>query len=807
LKTKIRGPKRKRDIDVRIFRVKAVKDNDLPTITATIDPPPNAAGWNNTNVAVKFNCSDSTSGIATCSEQVTVETEGANQVVSGTAVDKAGNQATISVKLNIDKTPPNLTPTIDPLPNSYGWNNSNVTVNFECSDMTSGIASCPVLVNVETEGADQQISGTATDRAGNKATKTVFVSLDMTPPDITVTSPVEDLEIFGYMLPYDFEVKGTVSDNLSGIATVTCNGSAASLVSDEFSYTLSLIDGPNRIVAAAVDSAGNEGIAPNLELTFIEPEIELAYVDDFNWVWWDYGGNAQSHVTLFDPIVPSGFHSFGHFAQVGWVGEPNGYMLVARELKPGALEHPLEFEHVWDSNYFGSAFGIVIWKPIPPSGYDCLGLIASLTVPSPEEVMCIRKDLTVPGTIGDGLWSNMDPSGNPFPFVAWQNIPDRKNVASEGKYGVYTGTFTGSNYESVDGSDLTNTVDKRYVKSADMAPGSVDQLVQTYGPHIYYHPLEIFFPDDPDHVLDNVELCYGIVPTESDYDAFTISSSGCTPTSAQGLKTNYDEVVKEHPLYNNPGTTDPNPNFRFWLNIGLDAVAGDISNAKAIINVLPIDVLFTDIQFWMFYPFNGPGRARVGPLGAPFSMGDDVHFTTVGRHYGDWEHVTLRFLNSTEDLIAVYMSRHSQGQWFSKNYFYDTLQFSGNHPIVYAAKYSHAFYNIAYDPIVYHITYKTVANVWLWDHTGNGYLFNAFEQDNYEIVHSGIQGVPIIKKLWLEYPGRWGQYERLAQIIDVIYPYTETEIGAGPYGPKTKDDWNYGDPDYDWHWQAEGTYE
>src|SRR5262249_41820934 len=42
-------------------------DNDLPTITVTATPPPNAAGWNKTDVTVSFSCTDATSEIATCS--------------------------------------------------------------------------------------------------------------------------------------------------------------------------------------------------------------------------------------------------------------------------------------------------------------------------------------------------------------------------------------------------------------------------------------------------------------------------------------------------------------------------------------------------------------------------------------------------------------------------------------------------------------------------------------------------------------------------------------------------------------------
>src|SRR6202008_317509 len=69
-------------------------DNEPPTIKATVSPGPNAAGWNNTNVTVKFTCTDAISGIATCPPSQTVTTEGANQVISGTATDNAGNTAT-----------------------------------------------------------------------------------------------------------------------------------------------------------------------------------------------------------------------------------------------------------------------------------------------------------------------------------------------------------------------------------------------------------------------------------------------------------------------------------------------------------------------------------------------------------------------------------------------------------------------------------------------------------------------------------------------------------------------------------------
>ena len=161
-------------------------DNAPPAINATVDVPANAAGWNNTNVLVTFTCSDAISGIASCPQPVFVEVEGANQVVSGTAVDNADNTATASVTLNIDKTPPTLSTTAMPEHNSAGWNNTDVNISFEAVDTLSGIASVSEAVTVTGEGANQLINGSATDSAGNTATASVSLNIDKTSPNIKI---------------------------------------------------------------------------------------------------------------------------------------------------------------------------------------------------------------------------------------------------------------------------------------------------------------------------------------------------------------------------------------------------------------------------------------------------------------------------------------------------------------------------------------------------------------------------------------------------------------------------------------------
>jgi RHS repeat-associated protein len=232
-------------------------DNDPPTITAIASPAPNAAGWNNSNVTVTFSCSDATSAVASCPGPQTVTTEGAKQIISGTATDAAGNSATTSITLNIDKTPPTITAALSPAANAAGWNNSNVTVSFTCSDSLSGVANCPALTTVTTEGASQAVSGTATDVAGNTASTSVTVKLDKTPPTISITSPANG----AMFTTSSAAVTGSVSDALSGVSAVTCDGAPATVQSGAFSCSVTLNPGSNTITAQATDVAGNSSSA------------------------------------------------------------------------------------------------------------------------------------------------------------------------------------------------------------------------------------------------------------------------------------------------------------------------------------------------------------------------------------------------------------------------------------------------------------------------------------------------------------------------------------------------------------------
>lgn len=248
-------------------------DKSAPDISASGTPLPNGEGWNNTDVTVTFTCHDAPSGIAECPAPVTVSAEGANQEVTGTAIDQAGNQASASIQLNIDKTPPLITPAVNRNPNADGWNNADVTITFTCTDTLSGISSCPPPVTVTTEGEDQVITGTAVDKAGNMATASVTLNIDKTPPSINLSAFPEILWPTNHKMDF-VSISGSATDEFSGVAStgiaVTDEYGIYNIAVPGFGSTIELEswrDGTDlngrhyTITAVATDKAGNKATA------------------------------------------------------------------------------------------------------------------------------------------------------------------------------------------------------------------------------------------------------------------------------------------------------------------------------------------------------------------------------------------------------------------------------------------------------------------------------------------------------------------------------------------------------------------
>ncbi len=173
-------------------------DKTAPTLTGAASPAPNGAGWNSADVDVSFDCADTgsvQSGIATDTvDDETLSDDGAGQSVtsSGSCVDAAGNSASAATVsgINIDQTAPTIEGSASPAANGNGWNSTDVTVSFTCSDDGSGIVTDTVAgATVTTEGEDQEVTSTGecVDAAGNSADPVTVdgISIDKTAPTLT----------------------------------------------------------------------------------------------------------------------------------------------------------------------------------------------------------------------------------------------------------------------------------------------------------------------------------------------------------------------------------------------------------------------------------------------------------------------------------------------------------------------------------------------------------------------------------------------------------------------------------------------
>jgi alpha-tubulin suppressor-like RCC1 family protein len=155
-------------ITYRVYR-----DVTPPDLVEKRTQAPNAYGWNNTDVVVRYECSDDTSGLeTTCPVGRTFSQDGPNQfyLPEPSQYDRAGNfRGVTTVTVSIDRVAPQLTATMPP---AQLVQNAAHDFRLSASDALSGIASASCMpVETATLGT-KTATCTATDKAGNVATQT-----------------------------------------------------------------------------------------------------------------------------------------------------------------------------------------------------------------------------------------------------------------------------------------------------------------------------------------------------------------------------------------------------------------------------------------------------------------------------------------------------------------------------------------------------------------------------------------------------------------------------------------------------------
>lgn len=159
------------------------------------------------------------------------------------------------------------------------WHNSDFIINLTAADAISGVKDTYYKINggstlavstagqpvISTEGSNNIMEYWSVDKSNNEETphKTLSaIKLDKTPPVVSITSPANEAAFSAGPIT----ITGTVTDALSGLnnsISVNVEGTAYTpTVGTDGSFSISnvtIVGGPNKVTASAVDIAGNTG--------------------------------------------------------------------------------------------------------------------------------------------------------------------------------------------------------------------------------------------------------------------------------------------------------------------------------------------------------------------------------------------------------------------------------------------------------------------------------------------------------------------------------------------------------------------
>ncbi|XAR54288.1 hypothetical protein NMG60_11029348 [Bertholletia excelsa] len=503
--------------------------------------------------------------------------------------------------------------------------------------------------------------------------------------------------------------------------------------------------------------------------------LEVCQVSNFTKIWAAHeGGPGNLGATLFEPSqLPEGFFMLGCYAQ------PNSLPLFGRVLagkdvtsglSNGALKPPTDYTLVWsseslkikqDSNgYF--------WLPTPPNGYRAVGQVVTSSPEKPplEKIRCVRSDFTDVCESESWIWGQgKEINSNGF------NIHSlRPTVRGVQALGLPAGTFVAQNGEGA--PPLTCLRNSKANFSAMPNLSQIQALFQAYSPWIYFHPDEQYLPSSVSWFFEHGASLYK-------------RGEESKPTPIEPTGSNLPQG----------GSNDG----AYWIDLPMDKAAkeevkkGNLQGAGVYLHVKPtFGATYTDIATWVFYPFNGPARAKVEFI--------NVSLGKIGEHVGDWEHVTLRISNFNGELNAVYFSEHSGGMWVSS----PELEFQGgNKPVTYSSLHGHAFYPKA------GLVLQGSDGIGIRNDMGKGKMVLDAGGRFLVVAAEYLGPSSVVEPPWLNYAREWGpkieySLEDELKKVEKILPGKlkskfEKTVGSlpeevleeeGPTGPKMKDNWS-----------------
>ncbi|GMI63838.1 hypothetical protein like AT2G44260 [Hibiscus trionum] len=479
------------------------------------------------------------------------------------------------------------------------------------------------------------------------------------------------------------------------------------------------------------------------------------------------GGPGNLGASFFEPSsIPDGYYMLGCYAQ------PNnrslsGCVLAAKDdsSDDSLLKQPLDYTLVWSSESLKiKQDGIgYIWLPVAPQGYKAVGHVVTNTnaKPSLEKTCCVRSDFTDESETYTWIWGpGKDVNANEINFFS--SRPVNRGTRD---MGVCVGTFVATN------SALACLKNVKSNLSCMPNPGQIETLFQAYSPWIYFHPKETYLPSSVTWFFENGALLY-------------TKGEESKPVPVEQTGSNLPQGGSNDGMY--------------WLDLPVDEAnkervkKGDLQNSQVYLHVKPmLGATYSDIAIWVFYPFNGPAKAKVELI--------DIPLGKIGEHVGDWEHVTLRISNFNGELHGMYFSEHSGGSWVDAS----DLEFQGgNKPCTYSSLHGHAMYSKP------GLVLQGSGGIGIRNDTAKSKVVMDTGRQ-FSLVAAEYLGSTVVEPPWLNYLRKWGpniSYDLADEIkkVEKILPGklktafekfvnglpNEVLGEEGPTGPKVKRNWD-----------------
>lgn len=246
-------------------------------------PGPNAAGWNNSEVTLRWECTDPGAGASGINSvlsttSIVLREDGRDLDGAGICRDVAGHRVSQrDGSVDLDTLDPEIS-FVSRLPeaNSFGWNNTDVTVKWSCAETggtdASGIDAAAsvteVVVSQQTETGAAQ--GRCVDAAGNDDTDTRSpIRIDKVEPEATFDGQRPEGNDFGWVRE-DVVLTWTCFDEGPVQSGIDSAGSVQQV-------TISTDGEHQQGSAHCVDQAGNDRDVPggDVNIDRVPPDVDI----------------------------------------------------------------------------------------------------------------------------------------------------------------------------------------------------------------------------------------------------------------------------------------------------------------------------------------------------------------------------------------------------------------------------------------------------------------------------------------------------------------------------------------------------